>query len=535
MNNFLYALNDLRSVLGSNRIITADDRIKPYKEDTSGVIRDIPAVLIPRTVDDIVKIVKIANQHQLPLYPISTGKNWGYGSANPATSGSIIVDLSTMKNIYNYDADLGIVTLEPGVTQQILFNFLRDNGNQFITPTTGAGPDVSIMGNALERGYGITPITDHFIAVMSLEAVLPDGSIYHSAIHNNECKLVDRVFKWGIGPYLDGIFSQGNFGIVTKITIQLAPRPEKIGVFIFEMHAEEDLEKTVTLIQETLRELGGITGSINLMNSLRLLSMSAPYPFEQIKKTPNQFIPILQKMAVDMSFAPWTCLGSFYGKKEVVNTANKLLKEKVYPHTKRLIFLSRMQLNILSKIISLLPKSWAKTILMRIEKMKSSFDILEGIPSKIALPLSYRKLPSGAPQTEDFNPSRDGCGLLWYAPLVPMKPEIVRLYVEFVHRVCAKHQIEPLITLTSVSDRCFDSTVPILFDPKNAEDTARAKSCFEELFKDGIALGFHPYRTGVDQMKNLVNTDHPFWAMQKTLKQALDPKGIIAPGRYSST
>ncbi len=535
MNELPQALDDLRIILDSDRVLTSPDQIKRYKEDTTGAVRDIPAVLIPHSTDEVVKIVKVASQYGLPLYPISTGKNWGYGTANPVTSGSIVVDLSMMKKISDYDPDLGIITLEPGVTQQMLCDFLTTNGNKFITPTTGAGPHVSILGNVMERGYGITPITDHFTSLMNLEAVLPDGAIYHSAIYSNGCTLIDRIFKWGIGPYLDGIFTQGNFGIVTKITIQLAARPEKIGVFIFEMKSEEDLEKAVILIQETLRELGGITSSINLMNSLRLLSMSAPYPFDQIKKAPEQFIPLLKKMADDMNFAPWTCLGSFYGKEEVVKTATLLLKEKIYPHTKRLIFLSRSQINFLSKIFEFMPKKFFKPLLTRIEKMKSSFDILEGIPNTVALPLSYRKLPAGAPQTNDFDPARDGCGLLWYAPLVPMKPQIVRKYVEFVHQICAKHQIEPLITLTSVSDRCFDSTVPIIFDPQNSEDATRAKTCYAELLKEGILLGFHPYRSSIDQMKDLVNLDHPFWAMQKTLKQALDPKGIIAPGRYSAT
>ncbi|MCB9772678.1 MAG: FAD-binding oxidoreductase [Candidatus Omnitrophica bacterium] len=534
MDSLPLALDELRIALGPQRVLTAIDRIQKYKYDTSGTQREIPAAVLPRCTDDIIKIIKIASTYSLALYPISKGNNWGYGTSNPVLNGSVIVDLSEMNKITHFDANLGIVTIEPGVTQQMLCDFLHENGNKYLTPTTGAGPHGSIMGNALERGYGLTPVTDHFLAIQNIEAVLPNATIYHSPLYENGCESVDRVFKWGFGPYLDGIFSQGNFGIVTKMTIQLAARPEKIGAFVFEMKSEADLEKAVVIIQETLRELGGVAGSINLMNSLRLLSMSAPYPLEQIQSAPNDFIPMLKKMAHDMNFATWTCLGSFYGKKEIVATATQLLKERIYPHTKRLIFMSRIQLNILEKILSVLPRSISASPLNRIQKMKMTFDILEGTPSQVAMPLCYRKLPNGLPKTTDLNPARDGCGLFWYAPLVPMIPATVRQYVEFVHTVCAKHLIEPLITLTSVSDRCFDSTVPIIFDPQNAEDTLRAKNCFNELLKEGIALGFHPYRTGVDHMQEIIKSDQPFWIMQKAIKQAIDPKNIIAPGRYSA-
>ena len=77
----------------------------------------------------------------------------------------------------------------------------------------------------LERGYGITPYADHFAAVTALEAVLPDGRIYRSALSELGGATVDRAYKWGIGPYIDGLFAQGNFAVVTNMTIALAPRP----------------------------------------------------------------------------------------------------------------------------------------------------------------------------------------------------------------------------------------------------------------------------------------------------------------------
>ena len=73
---------------------------------------------------------------------------------------------------------------------------------------TGAGPTCSLVGNALERGYGITPYTDHFAAVTDIEAVLPDGSVYRTALREIAGDELARLFKWGIGPHTAGLFAQ---------------------------------------------------------------------------------------------------------------------------------------------------------------------------------------------------------------------------------------------------------------------------------------------------------------------------------------
>ena len=91
----------------------------------------------------------------------------------------------------------------------------KQNNLPFLVPVTGAGPSCSLLGNALERGYGITPHSDHFAAVTALRAVLPSGEIYQSAIAEAGGKDVDYAYKWGVGPYLDGIFTQSSLGIVT--------------------------------------------------------------------------------------------------------------------------------------------------------------------------------------------------------------------------------------------------------------------------------------------------------------------------------
>ena len=95
----------------------------------------------------------------------------------PARDGSVLVDLGALRKVIR-DASC-VVTVEPGVTQGMLAEFLRRR-----PPTCsgdGAGP-TNLLANALERGYGVTPHVDHFAAVTDIEAVLPDGTLYRTAL-----------------------------------------------------------------------------------------------------------------------------------------------------------------------------------------------------------------------------------------------------------------------------------------------------------------------------------------------------------------
>jgi 4-cresol dehydrogenase (hydroxylating) len=525
------ALAEWRQRLGDARVLVGEQASRRYGADTTAVVRAIPAALVPTAVADIVALVKTARAQGVPLYPISQGNNWGYGSANPVVDGCVIVDLSAMNRILDLDADTGVLTIEPGVTQRQLRDYLHHHGLPFLVPVHGGGPDCSLVGNALERGYGITPYADHFGAVMALEAVLPNGELYRSPLSELGGVTVDRSFKWGFGPYLDGLFTQGNFGIVTQMTLALAPVPERIQAFFFGLARDEDLEPAVDRIRATLREVGMITGSINLMNARRVLSMMEPYPFD---RTAGGIIPpaVLQEMARRNQVMTWMGVGAIYGNARVVKATRAVIRRTLRPVARRLTFLSPSLVSQALRWINRLPGQGGRLGHV-IGTLHKTLQLMAGSPSEIALPLAYWK--SGTPPADGspLNPARDGCGLIWYAPLVPMKPERVRCYVEMVKTVCTDHGIEPLITLTSLSERCYDSTVPLLFDRRNAAETERAHACYEALFIAGRQEGFLPYRTSVQSMHLFTDPAMPCWRLARQLKQAVDPQNILAPGRYA--
>lgn len=158
-------------ILPVERIISEDVEAL-YGATTTGAKTSILGAVKPQNVQEIQQIVHLASENNLTLYPISTGKNWGYTDSSPITDGNVIVDLSLMNRILDYNPDYGYVTLEPGVTQQQLADFLRENGDIHMMSPTGSSPDASLIGNYLERGFGIAPPIDHSEAITSLKAVL---------------------------------------------------------------------------------------------------------------------------------------------------------------------------------------------------------------------------------------------------------------------------------------------------------------------------------------------------------------------------
>lgn len=519
-----------RQALGAERVLAGPD-CERYSRNCIAAARTVPAVVLPRSEAEIQAVIETARARNLPLYPISTGHNWGYGSAAPVTEGSVIVDLSGMDRILEIDPQLGLVTLEPGVTQQQLRDYLDERDLPFLVPVTGAGPTCSLLGNALERGYGITPHGDHFAAVMALRAVLPNGEVYQSAMAESGGAEVDQAYKWGVGPYLDGIFTQSGLGIVTRMTIALAPIPERVELFVFELPEQSDLEAGVDAARALRQALGDGLSAINILNRLRVLSMIEPYPKSDVAT--GQAIPaqIVESMAKRRKLPHWFGVGALYGTKETVPAMRRRVKRVLGPCAKRLVFFSKPKLAFLQALISVLPGATGRVLQERLGTLDETLDILLGRPRETALKLAYWKSGRLPEPGQALDPARDGCGLMWYAPLVPMTGEAARRYVDMVNEVCPRFGIDPLITLTTISERCFDSTVPILFDP--AIDAARARDCYRALFDEGQKRGFYPYRMNLQSMGLYADRqDSVYWEAVRKIKSAFDPEGLLSPGRY---
>lgn len=527
------ALDNWSRLLGPAQVITGDELDARYGQDTGGARRAVPAALKIADRVTLPDVMRIARRCNVAVYPISTGKNWGYGSSLPVRDGCVILDLSGMNKIIHFDTDFGVVTLEPGVTQGMLSEFLDTHCHPFLVPVTGAGPGCSLLGNALERGYGVTPFTDHFGAVTDLEAVLADGSIYKSTMREVAGDELARLFKWGLGPYVDGIFTQAGFGIVTQMSIALARRPLATKACLFSLRDDSLLETAILRIRDVMGSLSGIMGAINLMNQHRVLSMTAPFPSDRLG-TDGMIPPhVISDMARRQQIFPWTGFGTLYGAPRVVAATQKEIRKILRGVATRLLFLSPDRARQLAGLARFVPGHLGSGLQSMTATLAKSLELVNGRPNETALPLAYwrnQRPQSAGPR----NPALDGCGLLWYAPLVPMRPGDVRQYVDMVKSITPRHGVEPLITLTTLSDKLFDSTVPIVFDRDKPAAIAAARACFDELLDAGHARGWFPYRVGIDALQKLASLQPASDGsrLADRLRTALDPEHLLSPGRY---
>ena len=547
----------IENVLTSDSSFSFDSQqLSPFMLGTEGLAffdkkqRQLMGVITLSQASEIKLILDLANQCAkneelaFSLYPISTGNNWGYGTSQPTglSNNIILLDLGRLTNITHFDSELGLVTLEPGVTQQQLSDFLHQHNHDYMVPVTGAGPSCSILANALERGYGITPYTDHFSAVTSIQGYWANGRPYQSAVNEldaSEDKLVDKTFKWGLGPYLEGLFTQSNLGIVSQMTIRLAKIKPDFTSFFIQMQDDALLEKAVPLIRDVLQSYEGIVGAINLMDQRRLLSMFAKNPngsdAHQVMHSND-----INELATDLRAPSWTIVGSIYGTTRVVNAVKKEINNIFKQLPCKRIYSNSPTIVLANKVIDTLPPWLIKKIptLTKVAEQLDSFnkgkEIMLGKPNKVALKLAYwRHKDADGFDKEKLSPGQDGCGLLWYAPLITMKAKKMREFVEFIRETCPKFNIEPFITFTNLKHDCVDSTIPIVFDLSNPKAVNDAHNCLKMLVEEGLKKGFVPYRLNVDQQQWLLNKDSDFWQTVNQLKTSLDPNNILSQGRYN--
>src|SRR5690606_3273100 len=90
------ALVTIAKEIGDQYVITDGPKLEAFSQDFIPSPTRARAVLRPANREQIQFILKIANQVALELYPISCGKNWGYGGACPAQDGQVVLDLSRM-------------------------------------------------------------------------------------------------------------------------------------------------------------------------------------------------------------------------------------------------------------------------------------------------------------------------------------------------------------------------------------------------------------------------------------------------------
>jgi (+)-pinoresinol hydroxylase len=527
---FKVALAAFAQVVGDEWVFSSAADVALYRDAYSpfaGQPEELlaSAAVAPDSVEQVQQIVRLANQYKIPLYPVSTGKNLGYGGCAPSLSGSVVVDLKRMNRVLEVNERNASCLVEPGVSYFDMYAHLQKIGSKLWIdcPDPGWG---SMLGNAIDRGGGYTAarFRNHFDSHCGMEVVLPNGELLRTGMGALPGSGTWQQFKAGPGPWIDGLFSQGNFGIVTKMGFWLMPQPEAYMRCTVSAPRYQDLIPLIDTLNlvENSRIMTGCpdidspllgyppTGQIQL-----LMENGPPRLTDQHKALLGTaklgFSPELEAYGIANSIPYWRLWMSFYGPMEVVE-ANYRAAQRYFSPIKGVKFA------VVDKTNLPLPKD-------QIARYRESEF---GIPN-------LRTFSIGARSPFNPNPST---GHIWFTPIVPRNGEAI-FEANKVFSEAARELQMPFFqsfTLpTMFYERSFTFILASGLTP-DPEANRRLVEGLRQLIKIGGEHGWGEYRTHVVFMKEVMDVysynDHALMKFHEKIKDALDPNGIMAPGRY---
>jgi hypothetical protein len=462
------------------------------------------AVAYPSSTAEVQIIVRWANKHMIPIYPISMGRNVGYGGSAPRVPGSVVVDLGRrMNKILSIDAENASCVVEPGVSYFALYDEIQRRKLPFWIdcPDLGGG---SVLGNAVDRGVGYTPMGDHFANHCGMEVVLPDGELLRTGMgalpgKDGEDNPTWQSFQPAYGPYSDGIFSQSNFGIVVQMGFWLMHETQHQS-YMMTFPRDEDFPDIVEAIRPLAQKgiLGNIPQLRHVAQELNVTGLPKSHFYGGSDPIPRD---VIREQASQMPCGDcsWVFYGTQYGDEASIKTQLKTIKSAFATITGSKFFLP-----------SDLPPD---------HYIHSRALVCSGVPVLRELDWLNWK-PNGAH--------------LFFSPITPTK-RADALTVHYINiRLHKKYNFDLFPTLC-VAGREMHYITNIIYDRSSADEKRRAAGLMRELIVETAKQGYGEYRTHLlfaDQVAGTYSWgNNALMRFNETIKDALDPNGILAPGR----
>ena len=522
------ALPDWAAAIGAEYVVHDEDSLQRAGTATFATQAKVSAILRPATRTEVQACVRIANRYRVPIYPVSTGKNWGYGSRVP-NADAVLLELGRLNRILEFDEDLAYVTIEPGVTQRQLFAFLRERKSALWMDATGASPDCSIIGNTMERGFGHTPMADHCANASAFEVVLPTGECIQTGFASFPGTTAGALGRWGVGPSVDGLFSQSNLGIVTRMSVWLMPEPEDFQAFFFMCDGEEELGAIVDALRP-LRLNGTLRSVMHIGNDYKVLTGTGQFPWNAMKGQTPLGRSDMETLRAKLNIGAWNGAGGLYGTRGQVRDAREQVRKALKGRVSRLQFVNDRLLRIMGRFSRPFHMVTGWDISRTLEVLAPVYGLMKGVPTDSPMASAYWRKKSPVP--EHIDPDRDGCGLLWCSPVLPNTGrhalEVSRLATD----VLLSHGFEPQMSVSIATERSAICVITISYDREEPGEDERAIACYRVLVDALLARGYPPYRLPVGAMDYLGRSADV--EVVHRLKTALDPNGILAPGRYDA-
>jgi (+)-pinoresinol hydroxylase len=529
-NDFAEAIRQFEDAVGKEWVFTSDEDVALYRDAYSPFMgepeeRVASAAVAPDGVEQVQKVVKIANSFKIPIYTISTGKNLGYGGSAPVLSGSVVLDLKRMNRILEVNEKNAYALVEPGVSYFDLYRYIQEKGIKLWidVPDPGWG---SPVGNSLDRGGGylMAEYRNHFDSHCGMEVVLANGEVLRTGMGAMPGAKTWQQYKSGFGPWIDGIFSQSNFGVVTKMGFWLMPQPNSYlsGTVFVPRHDDLiPLVDTLNYLENTrvtngMPDLGSPLLSIPMISQIAEWNEQAPPPPDTelmalLQNPEAEASPELEQYALRKKIPFWSCKLSFYGAPK----ANEANWEFAQARFSSLIPGATFVQNESYKL-PLTPEQQEKV-------HKPQF----GIPSLTMFSIGART-PSNPEPTN---------GHMWFSPIIPRTGEAI-FEANRVFAAAAKEFGLPILRFSLPSGYWERAFIYIFAFPvtRDVETNKKNRATFKRMIERAAEHGWGEYRTAPAYQDTIMKTysynNHVLLRFHETLKDAVDPNGILSAGRY---
>lgn len=209
-------LDELQKIVTNPFVFSDQDTLLNYSHDQTEDLSFPPQVVVkPQSAQEVSDILKLANEHKIPVTPI--GAQTGLSGGALSVFGGIGLSLERLNKIIEIDEKNLQVTVEPAVITQVLQEAVLEKGLFYPVDPSSRG-SCFIGGNVAENSggaravkYGVTK--DY---VLNLEVVLPTGDIIWTGANT-----LKNSTGYNLTQLLVG--SEGTLGIITKIVLKLLP------------------------------------------------------------------------------------------------------------------------------------------------------------------------------------------------------------------------------------------------------------------------------------------------------------------------
>jgi len=236
-------LSELKDIVGQANISTSAADLYTYGFDASIHHHSPDVVVRPSSTEQVSQIVKLAAKERIPITP--RGGGTGLCGAAVPLKGGIVMDLTRMNRIKEVRVEDLYCVVEAGVINDKLNEALAPY--KFFFPTSpGSGEACTIGGMVACNASGMRAIkygaTRDY--VMGMEVVLADGSVMRvgtNTLKNSSGYQLERIF----------VGSEGTLGIITEVTMRIAPKPKKVAMVMAAFPTLEDAGKCVSKLIAT--------------------------------------------------------------------------------------------------------------------------------------------------------------------------------------------------------------------------------------------------------------------------------------------